>query len=261
MHIDPLNGRGIEAAKDFFRAGGTHVCLVTKPSWSWGIIPHGKEDYHIVYDKTLDIAQEMREIGLTVFVVLGVHPAEITFFDRDPHENARIMMEGIDAAVSYVVDGKAIALKSGRPHYPVDDTILDLSNQVLTYALMQGADCGKAVQIHAESGPCADIMSMAKEAGMDPTRVVKHFAVAQSPLTLSMLARNPDITACVREGRLVMMETDYIDENKRPGSVIGPKSVPRFSRKLYEEGDLTEEDLFAIHKVTPEKVYGVEIEL
>ena len=261
MHIDPLNGRGIEAAKDFLRAGGTHVCLVTKPSWSWGIIPHCKADYQVVYDKTLSIADKMREIGLTVFVVLGEHPAEITFFDRDPRENARIMMEGIDAAVSYVLDGKAIALKSGRPHYPVDDTILNLSNQVLAHALMQSVDCDCAVQIHAESGPCADIMSMAKEVSVDPTRVVKHFAVPESPLTLSMIARSPEITTCVRESRSVMMESDYIDENKRPGSVIGPKSVPRFSRRLYEGGELTEEDLFTIHKLTPEKVYGIEINL
>ena len=261
MHIDPLNGRGIEAAKDFLRAGGSHVCLVTKPSWSWGITPHCKADYQIVYDKTLSVAEEMRKIGLTVFVILGVHPAEITFFDRESSENASIMMEGIDAAADYVLDGKAIALKSGRPHYPVDDTILDLSNQVLTHALMQSADCCCAVQIHAESGPCADILSMAKQVSMDPTRVVKHFAVPESPLTLSMLARSPEITACVREGRAVMMESDYIDENKRPGSVIGPKSVPRFSRKLYDEGMLTEDDLFAMHKLTPEKVYGIEIDL
>ena len=260
MHIDPLNGRGIEAAKDFLRAGGTHVCLVTKPSWSWGIVPHGRADYQVVYDKTISIADEMRKIGLTVFVVLGVHPAEITYFEREPHENASIMMEGIDAAAEYVLDGKAIALKSGRPHYPVDETVLDLSNQVLSHALTKGADCACVVQIHAESEPCADIIPMAEKVGMDPRKVVKHFAVPTSPLTLSLLARSADIAACVHEGRSVMMESDYIDENTRPGSVIGPKSVPRFSRKLYEKGELTEEDLFSIHKITPEKIYEIEIE-
>ena len=260
MHIDPLSGRGIEAAKDFLRAGGTHVCLVTKPSWSWGIVPHGKADYRTVYDKTISIADEMRKVGLTVFVILGVHPAEITYFERETHENAKIMMEGIDVAAQYVLDGKAVALKSGRPHYPVDGTVLDLSNQVLSHALTQGADCGCAVQIHAESGPCADVISMAKEAGMDKAKVVKHFAVKESPLTISLLARSADIASCVHEGRSVMMESDYIDDNTRPGSVIGPKSVPRFSRKLYSEGALTEKDLYLIHKVTPEKIYEIEIE-
>ena len=36
IHIDPANGRGIEAAKDFRRSGGTHIFLVSKPSWSFG---------------------------------------------------------------------------------------------------------------------------------------------------------------------------------------------------------------------------------
>jgi TatD-related deoxyribonuclease len=223
-------------------------------------VPHGKADYRTVYDKTISIADEMRKIGLTVFVVLGVHPAEITYFERDFHECARIMMEGIDVAAMYVQDGKAVALKSGRPHYPVDGPVLDLSNQVLSHALTQGADCGCAVQIHAESGPCADVALMAKEVGMDKAKVVKHFAVKESPLTLSLLARSADIAACVHEGRSVMMESDYMDENTRPGAVIGPKSVPRFSRKLYDEGALSEKDLYSIHKITPEKVYEIEIE-
>ena len=39
IHIDPVNGRGVEAAKDFLRAGGTHLFLVSKPSWSLGVLP------------------------------------------------------------------------------------------------------------------------------------------------------------------------------------------------------------------------------
>jgi TatD-related deoxyribonuclease len=58
-----------------------------------------------------------------------------------------------------------------------------------------------------------------------------------------------------------MMESDYIDENSRPGSVIGPKSVPRFTRKLLESGDLSEEAAHRIHVETPSRTYGVEIRL
>ena len=261
MHIDPINGRGIEAAKDFLRAGGTHLCLVTKPSWSFGIVPTGKDDYRVVYDKTLAIANQIRDIGLHVFVVLGVHPAEITFFDRMPQENARIMMEGIDLALEYVLEGKAVGLKSGRPHYEVTPEVWQYSNEVLQHALTKAADGDCALQIHAESGPCEDVVPMAVAAGMDKRHVIKHFSVPESPLTLSMLARSTDIVRCVQEGRDVMMESDYIDENKRPGSVIGPKSVPRFTRRLYEEGALTEEELFRIHKHTPELIYGVKIEV
>ena len=39
IHIDPVNGRGMEAARDFLRAGGTHLFLVSKPSWSLSVQP------------------------------------------------------------------------------------------------------------------------------------------------------------------------------------------------------------------------------
>jgi len=72
IHIDPLNGRGIEAAKDFRRSGGTHIFLVTKPSWSSGIEPSSGEDYREVFERTLRVADNIREeVGVVVYPVLG----------------------------------------------------------------------------------------------------------------------------------------------------------------------------------------------
>ena len=55
-----------------------------------------------------------------------------------------------------------------------------------------------------------------------------------------------------------MMESDYMDENSRPGSVIGPKSVPRSPDGSWRRG-LTEEAAYRIHVATPSRTYGVEI--
>ncbi|KAF5028457.1 hypothetical protein DSECCO2_658860 [anaerobic digester metagenome] len=52
-----------------------------------------------------------------------------------------------------------------------------------------------------------------------------------------------------------------MDENSRPGAVIGPKSVPRFTRRYLEEGLITEEDAWRIHRETPSRTYGVDIVL
>jgi TatD-related deoxyribonuclease len=57
------------------------------------------------------------------------------------------------------------------------------------------------------------------------------------------------------------MESDYMDENSSPGAVIGPKSVPRFTRRLLEAGLITSDDVYRIHTDTPSKIYGVEISL
>ncbi|MDK2891068.1 MAG: TatD-related deoxyribonuclease [Methanoculleus sp.] len=263
IHIDPQNGRGIEAAKDFRRSGGTHIFLVTKPSWSLSIEPSSGEDYREVFEATLRVADMIRASGLVVYPVLGVHPAEMSRLvaRMSLDEAAAIMTAGLDLAARYVEDGRAVALKSGRPHYEVAPEVLAASNAVLSHALELGADCGCAVQLHAESGACADVVDMAAQAGIPVERVVKHFATPDTPLTPSFIARHEDIPALARAGRRFTMESDYMDENSRPGAVIGPKSVPRFTRRYLEEGLITEEDAWRIHAETPSRTYGMDIAL
>lgn len=263
IHIDPVNGRGLEAAKDFKRSGGTHIFLVTKPSWSHGVEPSSGEDYREVYEATLRTAELVREIGLVVFPVLGVHPAELTrMADRLGIAGAaEVMQAGLDTAAEYVREGRAVALKSGRPHYEVSAEVWEASNGVLAHALALSAELDCAVQLHAESGPCADVVEMAKRAGIPLTRVVKHFATPDTPLMPSFIAKHEAIPTLAREGRAFTMESDYMDELSRPGAVIGPKSVPRFTLRYLQEGLITEEDAWRIHRDTPGRTYGVAIEL
>ena len=263
IHIDPVNGRGIEAAKDFQRSGGTHIFLVTKPSWSYGITPSSGDDYQEVFDTTLRVADMIREIGLEVYPVLGIHPAEISRLAERMSLDAAadLMMAGLDLAARYVEEGDAVALKSGRPHYETTPEVLAASNAVLLHALELAADANCAVQLHAESGPCADVVGMAERAGISLDRVVKHFATPDTPLLPSLIARHEDIPALARAGRRFTMESDYMDENARPGAVIGPKSVPRFTRRHLEAGLITDEDAWRIHADTPSRTYGVDIDL
>jgi len=263
IHIDPRNGRGIEAAKEFRRAGGTHIFLVSKPSWSCGVEPASGAEYGAVFEYTLSVAERVREAGVVAFAVLGVHPAEITRLSRTMPlpEAAAAMRRGLEVAAAYVREGRAVGLKSGRPHYPVPAEVWDASNGVLRHALALAADCGCALQVHAESGPCADIVGMAESVGMDPGRVVKHFAVPETPLVPSLIARHEGIADLALRGRRFTMESDYMDETSRPGAVLGPKSVPRATNRLLAEGRIGVEEAWRIHADTPAAVYGVEIAL
>ena len=263
IHIDPVNGRGIEAAKDFLRAGGTHLFLVSKPSWSLGVHPSSGADYAQVFDETLRVAEMIRETGLTVFPVLGVHPAEIkqAYGTDVPAEATALMKAGLDCAATYVREGKAVALKSGRPHYEVSPELLAASNEVLAHALHLAAECSCALQIHAETGPCADVVEMAAAAHMPVERVVKHYGSPDTPLHPSLIAKHEALPQLIREHRRFTMESDYMDENSRPGAVIGPKSVPRYTNQLVASGQMTVDDCFFIHAETVERVYGVTVEL
>jgi len=263
IHFNLKNGRGLDAAKDFLRAGGTHLFLVSLPSWTLGVEVAKGPDYRQVYDETLRVAGMIRGIGLTVFPVLGVHPAEISrLAERMPLSDATALMKaGLETAARYVRDGKAAALKSGRPHYEVSPDILAASNEILSHALHLAADCGCALQIHAESGTCADVVAMAATARMPVERVVKHFASPDTPLHPSLIARHESLPQLIRERRRFTMESDYMDENSRPGAVSGPKSVPRYTNQLIASGVMTSDDCFFVHQETVEKVYGVTIEL
>lgn len=263
IHIDPVNGRGIEAAKDFLRAGGTHLFIVAKPSWSLGVSASVPADYARVFDETIRVAGLVAECGVVAFPVLGIHPAEIgRLAERMPlSEAAALMMAGLDLAAGYVREGKAVALKSGRPHYPVDDAVMAASNEVLAHAVTLAAECSCALQIHAESGPCGDVVQMANVAGMPVERVVKHYATPDTPLHPSFIAKIEGIPDLVRSGRAFTLESDYMDENSRPGAVIGPKSVPRYTKKFLEAGMITEDDCWRIHAETVQRVYGVDIVL
>ncbi|MFA4823922.1 MAG: TatD family hydrolase [Methanoregula sp.] len=261
IHFDPVNGRGIEAAKDFLRAGGTHVFLVSKPSWSLSVHPTCGADYSGVFDETLRVADMVAGIGLGVNTILGVHPAEISrLTERMTLEQAvTVMKGGLDCAARYVQEGKAVALKSGRPHYEVSPEILAASNEVLAHALSLAAECRCALQIHAETGPCTDVVEMAQRANVPKERVVKHYGSPDTPLHPSLIAKHEAISRLAHDKRPFTMESDYMDENSRPGAVIGPKSVPRYTNQLLDKGLISPDDCFRIHAETIEKVYGVII--
>lgn len=263
IHIDPDRGIGMKAVREFARSGGTHLFLVTKPSWSYGITPTIPEDFRMVFEKTIALAAECCREGVVAFPVLGVHPAEISRMTgrMSLAEAESLMIGALELAARFVSEGSAVALKSGRPHYDVESAVWDASNRVLYASLESAADCDCAVQLHAESGPCADVVEMAQKAGVPVSRVVKHFATPDTPLHPSFIAKDDCIADAARDGRPFTMESDYMDERDRPGSVLGPRSVPRFTLRHLEAGTFTEEDIWRIHALVPRDVYHVEISL
>ncbi len=76
----------------------------------------------------------------------------------------------------------------------------------------------------------------------------------------SVLASKKNITAAVKKGTRFMMETDYIDDPRRPGAVLSPKTVPKRTRELIEKGMLTEKQIREIHRENPEKTYGISLD-
>ena len=263
FHLNRRTGRGPEVIKEFMRSGGTHIVLVTLPSWSCGVTPVKPADFREVFDSALADANAVCELGCTCYCMAGVHPAEVgRLLERMSLSEAEELMKGgLDVAAEYVAEGKCIGIKSGRPHYPVSSEVWEMSNRVLSHALTLAGELDCPLQIHAESGPCDDVIEMAKKAGMDSTRVIKHFATCDTPLHPSVTAREPFLADWFRDSKVFTMESDFMDDNSRPGAVNGPRSVPRTIQRMLQKGEITVDDVCRIHSDVPGKLYRVSFEV
>ncbi|ADJ14738.1 TatD family hydrolase [Halalkalicoccus jeotgali] len=262
MHLDPDHGQGVEAVKDFSRAGGTHLLVVNKPSWHLGDLPDAGADFESVFETTLGAVAEATDVlDGCAWPILGVHPgliSQLTDAGHTPEEAGEIMRAGLDRAGEYVASGAALGLKSGRPHYEVSEAVWKASNAVLKHALSLGADHECAVQLHTEgSEDLTEIAEWAEERGLPAHRVVKHYANGRlKGPTPSVICQRDELRRAAESNAPFMMETDFIDDPDRPGAVLGPKTVPRRVTWLREEG--YEGAIRTAHVETPEEVYGID---
>lgn len=264
------NGRFLEAAKDFQRVGGTNLVLVHCPDFASP--PTTREGHKASYQDTINMAQEVRGLGLGVRVILGPHPAAFAHqFDSLGDRAEENYWDSIETALEFVHEGKAHGIgEVGRPHWPVSDEIWSRSNALLIDTMKLAAKEGIPLQLHVEGESdetYGDLAIMADRAGLDRKKLVRHYAPANVDasythgLTPSVLAGSGSIEVIMdtfeKSSHGFMLETDYMDDLRRPGAVLGPKTVPKRTRQLLEAG-LDEEILYRCHKDLPELIYGSE---
>ncbi len=271
IHVDPLNGEGpLEVAKKFQRAGGNVMIIPNKPTWTVGKSCNFEEAMELVIQY---VSQINENTDVRAFAVVGAHPAELSRRVENGMKlsMAEKMMKGtLESAQKLVIEGKAIGIgEIGRPHYEVSPEELEIHNRLILYAMELAADADCAVQLHTESAgeeQFLEFAEMADKAGLDRMKVIKHFSgplVSEDEnhgLTPSLIATRSVIVEGIKKGNNFLMETDYLDMKSRPGAVLGPKTVPRRTKELLQNGIFTEEDAYKIHVETVEKVYGIDLD-
>jgi len=264
LHLDPVNGRNTEAAREFADHGGTHLLVLNKPSWNLVEPATDAGTFRECFDLTVEAVRDADAVlDGRAWPVLGVHPALISRLVEAGYEPAAardIMQTGLDVAAEYVADGTALAIKSGRPHYDVSEDVWAASNAVMRHGFERAAEADCAIQLHTESGEeFEQVAQWAEEAGLDRQQVVKHYSGGRlrGP-TKSVIADKDEILTAIEEAEPFMLETDYIDDPDRPGAVLGPKTVPRRVRWLLQEG--YEDAVRTAHVETPREVYGIDTE-
>jgi TatD-related deoxyribonuclease len=261
LHLDADN-QGVDAVRAFERAGGTHLLVVNQPSWKLGAEAQDGEDFRPVFEETIDLAERASDVlAGEAWPVLGVHPGLVSrLVERglEPPVARDLMCEGLDVAAEYASEGRAVALKSGRPHYEVDDAVWRASNAVIRHALGLAAEADVALQLHTEATEdLTGIGEWAADAGLPEKRVVKHYASGRcAGVTPSVIGRKEALTTAAEAEVPFLMETDFLDDPERPGAVLGPKTVPRRVDWLLEGGH--EAAVRRAHVETPRRVYGID---
>ncbi len=268
LHLQ-REGRFIDAVKEFKLAGGTHFILCQLPMIDLVI---KEKSYLSCYNITLEMAEEIRKkIDIGVFVTVGPYPVDYIklaeIFGRT--QAISIMKKGIDEAAMLCSEGKCVGIgEIGRPHFPVDKSIIDDSNEILFYGMQKARDINVPVIIHSESttpDQCRELSIMGKKAGISLHKIVKHFS---PPLILenenfglmpSVIASEKNIIVSIKKGTRFMLETDYIDDLRRPGAVLSPRTIPKKTKKLLMQGIINEKQIYEIHKINPEKTYNIDL--
>ena len=273
------NGRYLDAAKDFKNAGGTSIVLVHCPDFS--APPTTRLGHRESYQNTINMAKSVKnEVGLGVRVVLGPHPAAfahqfIKWVEQDGNSGRERAIQNyrvsVDEAVRFYHDGEAHAVgEVGRPHWRVSDEIWDLSNELLLDTMKLAANDGFALQLHVEGeleSTYSDLASMADKAGLSKDRLVRHYS---PPNVSSTITKGLTPSVLIGKGALetlmqtaescshgFLLETDYMDDLRRPGAVLGPKTVPKRTQQLVSAG-IDEELMWKAHVDLPNRLYGEE---
>ena len=264
------DGRFLDAVYDFKKSGGTHFVLCQHPMTDLVV---SNKSYIPCYNETVKMAEEIRsKIDVGVFVTVGPYPVDyIKLSEKFGRKTAiEIMKKGMDEAAEFCNDKKSIAIgEIGRPHFPVDEQVMTDSNEILFYGMQKAKEVGVPVVLHTESTTptqCEGLVGMGKKAGLAADKIVKHYS---PPLILkdenfglmpSVLSSKKNIIEAVRKGSRFMMETDYIDDPRRPGAVLGPKTVPKRTLDLLSKEILDEDKSYIIHKENPEKTYNIVLD-
>jgi TatD-related deoxyribonuclease len=277
LHLD-LEARGISAAQDFSNAGGTHICLVHKPSFP-SRLPQSIEQVDQAYRKTLDLAAMVRErIEIDVRVILGPHPVvwEKQIHTLGMERSSQLHLDSVELALNYCAEGKAVALgEVGRPHYQVTEEIWSAANTQLETVMRMASQAGFPIQLHVEDNGAetnAELAEICDRSGLSRKNAVHHYAsadVSQSfthGLSSSVSMGKGSIFDLMNTfdkcASTWTMETDYLDDPNRPGAVLGPKTVPKRTQQLVEDllklrgRDEVEDVLMHVHSIWPGQLYG-----
>lgn len=265
-HLSPF-GDGVRAVERFRAAGGTHLFLATQ-NYDQSV-PLSLESYVRQFEVTKGLAEKaLTEAGTRAYPVLAPYPVDLVAACAELGASAAVDLHcaALDLAGRWVREKKAVALgEVGRPHFPVSEEVARASDTVFRHALLVAHDSDCPVVVHSEDLTAEGFVELAegaRRAGLPPERVVKHYARSRVPsgsgsgVVPSYLARRDLVREVVCDPGPWFLETDYLDDPKRPGAVLDLATVPRRATAIADDPNLKSDLLWGPFVESVERVYG-----
>ena len=279
-HSNPVSGLGArEIAKRFSEKGGWFMALVSLPPWHYGL---GRRGGFESYKKSIDIhlreCRVLREAGLKASCFAGFHPADVDKLESSgmPLDEVLVLAEKVIDYVGLlcregVIDGIG---EVGRQHYNTAPVRVAVAEIAMMKALEYSRDYDCLVHLHLENYGKATVHvveRITRLLGLKRREYVffhhSSLKVMREALRLGFNATVPgkknvlETFATSREegeqpGFLV--ESDYIDDPRRPCVSQCPWEVVDNTLDLYRRGLLTLEDIFKVNVDNVVKAYRIE---
>ena len=275
-HTNPVIGIGPrELARRFKREGGKFIVIVALLTWSLNLTPGNLDSVRKMYDITVESARIITEEGVRATAVIGLHPAEgYELLNRgwSRKDVWDFMTRGIDLAARHIKDGKAVGIgEIGRPHWNVPSDLMNFFNEIIMYGLNVAKDINAVVHLHLERNgtkTASSIIDMVRRVGNRPYSVVMHHA---EPVSIDLafsnevmpsipMGRKGEFEEAIKYGPRFTVESDFIDDPKRPGAVIPPWTLVRKLRNYVNNGTINDYFLRGLCVDNIERIYGIRID-
>ncbi len=275
-HISNLGIGPQVYARKFKECGGWFIALVSLPPYHYGL-----SDSLNDFIKSLSIHTELCRViasyGIKVSCLVGMHPAYIDRVVKNYQNKPEKIIKLINGGLNYIlnllkkgyIDGIG---EVGRPHYRSIPESFSVNNYVLMNALRISKDYGAVLHLHLEDKGLLSVISINGLCSIlgfkNKCKVVFHHA----SITTSTYARTYGFSSTIvgryeviknlieRSGEVanVMLESDYIDDPRRPGVVMYPWQISYEVNKLLNTNPNYADVLSRLLVDNVVKVYGVE---
>jgi TatD-related deoxyribonuclease len=244
-HLSP-GGEGVEAARRFQREGGSHLFLTTH---NWNHQPiRSVDDYRAQFESIETLGHRIQsEARVGASLVVAPYPVDLLSMADAMGLSAaeEVQMRALDLAGRWVMEHRAVALgEVGWPHFSISEEQSLVAQRIFRHALDVARDAACPAVVHCEDLTAEDYRSLsdqARAAGLSPQRVIKHYARSYVPrtersgITPSFLARKDVVAAALDDEGPWFLETDFLDDPRRPGAVLDIATVPRRAAAIARE--------------------------